>query len=234
MNRAGAECAGLGGSYRRWISALLIAAPILAVSEGAVLAQASAPPAELPFNIPSQPLEAALEAFGTVSRLQVLYETALTKGRRSTEVKGIYTQERALRRLLSGTGLDFDYTEERAFTLVPVQPRSLAAQAGSVAVFHQYLGAVQAGVMAALCGRAETRPGTFGLAMQFWIGGSGRIENPSLLKSTGAASRDAAIADTLGHIALGAAPPPSMPQPVTIVLRAGPPSGDDECAVVKR
>lgn len=212
----------------------MIAAPILAVSEGAVLAQASAPPAEFQFNIPSQPLESALEAFGAVSRLQVLYETALTKDRRSTEVRGMYTHEVALRRLLSGTGLDFDYTEERAFTLVPAQPRSSAVQAGSIAVFHQYLGTVQAGVMAALCERAETRPGAFSFAMQFWIGGSGRIENPSLLKSTGAASRDAAIADTLTHVAFRAAPPASMPQPVTMVLRASPPSADDECAVVKR
>jgi hypothetical protein len=235
MNRAGLECAGLGGSFRRWASVLLIAAPVLVASEGAVRAQASVPPAaELQFNIPSQPLGSALEAFATVSGLQVLYETALTKDRRSTEVRGMYTHEVALRRLLSGTGLDFDYTEERAFTLVPVQPRSLAAQARSIAGFNQYLGTVQAGVMAALCGRAETRPGAFRLAMQFWIGGSGRIENPSLLNSTGAASRDAAIADTLTHIAFSAAPPASMPQPVTMVLRAGPPSGDDECAVAKR
>lgn len=232
--RGGAGCAGFGGSFRRWLSALLIATPLLVASEGAAWPQASAPAAELQFNIPSQPLESALEAFGAVSRLQVLYETALTKGRRSTEVKGTYTQERALRRLLSGTGLDFDYTEERAFTLVPAQPRSPAAQARSIANFNQYLGTVQAGVMAALCGRAETRPGAFSLAMQFWIGDSGRIENPNLLKSTGAASRDAAIADTLAHVAFSAAPPPSMPQPVTMVLRAGPPSGDDECGVVKR
>jgi TonB family protein len=212
----------------------LIAATVLVASAGAVLAQASAPPAELQFNIPSQPLESALEAFGTASRLQVLYETALTKGLRSTEVKGMYTLEVALRRLLLGTGLDFDYTEERAFTLVPAQLRSLAAQARSIASFHQYLGTVQASVMAALCGRAETRPGAFSLAMQFWIGGSGRIEKSSLLKSTGAGSRDAAIADTLAQVAFSAPPPASMPQPVTMVLRAGPPSGDDACAVVKR
>jgi hypothetical protein len=65
--------------------------------------------------------------------------------------------------------------------------------------------------------------------MQFWIGSSGRLENPGLLNSTGTVSRDTAITDVLTHVAFGEAPPAGLPQPVTMVLRAGPPSGEDEC-----
>ena len=70
--------------------------------------------------------------------------------------------------------------------------------------------------------------------MQFWIGSSGRLENPSLLNTTGVASRDAAITDVLVRLAFGQTPPADMPQPITLVLRAGPADGDDECGGVKR
>jgi hypothetical protein len=212
------------------MSVLLIVALVLMVTEDAVHAQSSGRQAGIDFNIPSQPLEAALDAYGAASRWQVLYETALTSGRRSTEVKGVYTQEAALRLLLSGTGLDFAYTEERSFTLAPARPQAQARQTARITEFSRFLGGVQTAVMAALCRRPETRPGTFRLAMQFWIGGSGAIENPGLLNSTGMAERDAAIADALTRVAFGEAPPAGMPQPVTMVLRAGPPSGKDECA----
>ncbi|MDB5607895.1 MAG: Secretin/TonB short N-terminal domain protein [Bradyrhizobium sp.] len=136
--------------YRRWASAFLIVTSVLVVTENTIYAQSSGREAGTQFNIPSQPLEVALDAYGAASRLQVLYETALTSGRRSTEVKGVYTQEAALRLLLSGTGLDFDYTEERAFTLVPAGPRSRAGLNRQIADFNQFLGSVQVGVMAAV------------------------------------------------------------------------------------
>ena len=217
---------------RRCISSLLIAALVFVVTEGAGCAQSSDRGAAIQFNIPSQLLEMALEAYGAASRLQVLYETSLTSGRRSTAVKGLFTQEAALRLLLSGTGLAFDYTEERAFTLVPMRGHLQAGQNRQIADFNQFLGGVQSGVMAALCRRPETRPGPFRLAMQFWVSGSGKLQNPNLLNSTGAAARDAAITDMLTHLAFDEAPPAGMPQPITMVLSAGSPNGEDECVRV--
>jgi hypothetical protein len=112
---------------QKWIAALVIAASALITSQDAVQAQARGDDTELSFDIPAQSLETALEAFGGRSRLQVLYETALTAGRRSNDVNGIFTRSAALRQLLSGTGLAFTYTEDRAFTLVPIRT---AAQLG--------------------------------------------------------------------------------------------------------
>jgi hypothetical protein len=199
--------------------------PILALA-GAVSAQPASHETEIRFDIPSQPLETALDVYGAASRLQVLYETALTAGKRSTEVSGVFTREAALRRLLSGTGLAFGYTDERAFTLVPAAPPKVRR----VADFNSFLGSVQADLMAALCSQSVTRPGKFRLAMQFWIGGSGGIEHPSLLDSTGVAARDAAITDVLVGMRFRNNAPADMPQPITIVLRAGPPAGTDECS----
>jgi hypothetical protein len=65
--------------------------------------------------------------------------------------------------------------------------------------------------------------------MQFSIGGSGRIENPRLLNSTGITRRDIAITEALTHVAFGRSPPSAMPQPITMVLMAGPADARDEC-----
>lgn len=209
-----------------WIAALVIAAFALVVSARASQAQEPADN-ELSFDIPAQSLESALEAFAEQSRLEVLYETALTDGRRSSEVKGVFARSAALRQLLSGTGLEFTYTAERAFTLMPV--RTATGPSRIMANYDRFLGGVQAGVLAALCQNPETRPGAFRLAMQLWIGHSGRIENARLLNSTGVNRRDAAITETLRRLVFGQSPPSDMPQPVTMVLSAGPADGRDEC-----
>jgi hypothetical protein len=214
-----------------WIAALVIAISTQIASVHAVQAQAPVDNAELPFDIPAQSLETALESFGERTRLQVLYETALTTGRRSSEVKGAFTRTAALRQLLSGTGLEFTYTGEQAFTLVPI---TIALRATpNIADYNRFLGGVQAGVLAALCRNPETRPGTFRLAMQFWIGGAGAIEDPRLLSSTGLDRRDAAVIETLKRVAFGQSPPPDMPQPITMVLSARPTDARNECGGVR-
>ncbi len=220
-------------SWRKWASMFMIAASVLIASEDHAHSQVKSQEAELQFDIPAQSLESALEAYGAISHLQILYETAFTAGRHSVEVKGVYTQEAALRRLLSESGLSFANTEERAFTLVPAPDRSQAGPPRGIADFNEYLGRAQAIVLAALCRQPETRPGTFRLAVQFSIGGAGKLENPNLLSTTGVTSRDAAITDLLTQLAFGQTPPPGMPQPITMVLRAGPPDGDDECGAMR-
>ena len=203
---------------QKWVAALVIAAFVLIAS--ACMISTARADTEILYEIPAQSLETALEAFGAKSRFQVLYETALTSGRRSSEVKGWFTREDALRLLLKGTGLTFTYTDELAFTLQP--ERSQSRESRSIADFNQFLGTVQAKVMTALCRSAETRPGPFRLAMQFWINGSGKIENPILLSSTGTPRRDVAIIDVMNQVAFLQSPPANMPQPVTMVLKPGP------------
>jgi Secretin and TonB N terminus short domain len=166
----------------RAVSALMMVATVLTPLVSGSSARSIGSDAALAFDIPSLPLESALASFDEKSGFQVLYETTLTTGRRSHELKGTYTPDTALRRLLSGTGLSFDYIEDHAFTLVEAPPRSTR----SVMDFHDYLGVVQDSLMAALCARAETQPGVYNIAMQFSIGRAGKLENVHLLNSTGA------------------------------------------------
>jgi hypothetical protein len=192
-------------------------------------AQLATPDPEFSFDIPSLPLESALASFGAETGFQILYDTALTAGRRSHEVRGKYSPDTALRQLLSGTGLSFDYIEDHAFTLLeaPLGPTR------SIADFREYLGVIQRTLMAALCQRGETQPGTYNVVMQFSIGRTGRVENPHLLNSTGMESRDKAVEEALSRLAIGRAPPGDMPQPVTVVLKSDE-RGARECRESRR
>jgi hypothetical protein len=209
-----------------WVAALLITVVTLFVFPHDIQAQTPDDEA-LSFDIMPQPLDTALEAFGERSRLQILYETALTAGRRSSGVRGIFTRSAALRQLLAGTGLEPNYTGERAFTVMPIP--TAAAPKSAIANFNPFLGGVQANVLSVLCRNAETRPGPFRLAVQFWIANSGQVEDPRLLGSTGTHRRDAAIAEALRSLAFGRSPPSDMPQPITMVLQPGPADARDEC-----
>ncbi|OCP00457.1 MULTISPECIES: TonB-dependent receptor [unclassified Ensifer] len=59
------------------------------------------------FNIPSQPLASALNAFGRQAGLQVTLAAATSQGLRSTAVSGTLNPEQALALLLSGTGISY-------------------------------------------------------------------------------------------------------------------------------
>jgi iron complex outermembrane receptor protein len=69
------------------------------------------------FDIPSQPLAQALTGFGRQSGLQIAVDTAATTGKTSGAVSGTMAVEEALRRLLAGTGLTFQFTSVSAVTV---------------------------------------------------------------------------------------------------------------------
>jgi TonB family protein len=215
-------------AYQAGIALAMVLAALMALPSESY-AESADPDPEIAFDIPSLSLETALAVFGAKSGYQVLYETNLTVGRRSHEVKGMYSADAALRQLLSGTGLSFDYIEDHAFTLseTSLQPTH------SVMDFREYLGIVQSGLMTVLCQRAETQPGTYNVAMQFSIGRSGRIENPHLLNSTGAQTLDSAVMAALSRLTVARAPPADMPQPVTMVLKSDE-RGARECQESRR
>lgn len=191
---------------------------------------------KISFDIPAQSLEAALDAYSAISRTQVLYEAALAAGRRSDGVRGVLAPDVALKLLLSGTGLDFDYTTERAITLVPVkQPSTRAGTEAQrlrhIAQFDRFLGGLQAGILSTLCKHPEARPGGFEVAMRFWVTGSGAIAGPLLLASTGKPTRDRAILGVLSRLSFNEPPPPEMPQPITMMLsRKASQHDGDACA----
>ncbi|WP_333879233.1 TonB-dependent receptor [Methylobacter sp.] len=78
----------------RPVAALIIASSPLAVDA-----------APMDFNLPSQPLEAAIKAVAKTGGLNVALDGSLVEGKTSPAVKGRFETEEALRRVLSGSGL---------------------------------------------------------------------------------------------------------------------------------
>lgn len=192
------------------------------------------------FDLPSQPLEAALQAHGASSGAQILYETSLTSGRRSAAVRGVFTPEEALQLLLVGTGLAPRRISRDAFTVTPAPGREpagpsepdAAAQAPAPPFTDRdrLLGLAQARILEVLCGATEARPGDYRLAVQLWFDPSGAIEQVALLGTTGSARRDAVLRDVLRRVALGEALPAKVRQPITIIIVPRRPEETGDCA----
>ncbi|MDP3334254.1 MAG: TonB-dependent receptor [Methylococcaceae bacterium] len=70
-----------------------------------------------PFNIPAQSLAGALTRFSAVTGLQVLYEGDIAEKIKVPELKGNYTDEQALGKLLQGSGLNYRYSNGKTITL---------------------------------------------------------------------------------------------------------------------
>lgn len=87
------------------------AAIILALVLGTAFAvpQATAQDS-LGFDIPGLELNTALLIFADRAGLQLVYDAGFVKGLRSTPLKGAYTPEDGLTRLLEGTGIGFRFT----------------------------------------------------------------------------------------------------------------------------
>ena len=74
--------------------------------------QAQAGETVIAFDIPAQNLPAALKQLASQSHLQMLYDGPTVQGKHSVALKGRYTSQQALQKLLGGTGLQYVYTAQ--------------------------------------------------------------------------------------------------------------------------
>lgn len=176
----------------------------------------------LTLDIPAQALDRALDSFGQQSGLAVLVDQALLAGQRSSPVVGRYSAREGLQRLLQGTGLQASYSDG-GFTLQPLRLRGTPARgrAGGLSP-GSYALALQHAVERALCASELTRPGAYRAALQVWIDVNGQLVQSRLLASTGDFTRDAALVERLRTVRLEQAPPTSLAQPLTLLLRPEP------------
>jgi iron complex outermembrane recepter protein len=84
---------------------------------GLAATDSRAAPAALAAEIPSEPLARALTSFADQTGLQVIYVSALAKGRISHAAAAGLPAAEALGRLLAGTGLDFEFLNDRTVKL---------------------------------------------------------------------------------------------------------------------
>ncbi|MFV0927330.1 STN domain-containing protein [Pseudomonas palmensis] len=170
------------------------------------------------FNIPAQPLDEALHAFGQQSGMAVLVDRELTARQRSMPLNGAFSARDGLRRLLEGTGLMARYSGAEAFTVQRVALPAAAPNPRATGGAGNYARTLQRAVEQALCASALARPGHYRAAVQVWIDARGVLAQSRLLASTGDHRRDSALVESLRALRLERPPPSALAQPVTLLL----------------
>ncbi len=196
------------------------------------------------FELPAEPLADALDAYGRMTRLSVMTQTSLLAGRSSPALSGDYSPHEALQRLLSGTGLEANFTGVDEAVIVPLpavdqapvaeSPTTIAASEIDGVMdegdFRAYAAMVQTRLTDALCASPQTRPGNYRLVAQVRIGATGSVVASKLVASTGQPVRDAAIERAIQALKFDSAPPAALPEPLTILLRPQGGGIDTDCA----
>ncbi len=185
----------------------------------------------LDFDIPAQPLAAALYRFGDISHQPALFPSDMIAGLTSSAVHGRYSAETALRLLLAGTGL----VAEEAMSahgdifLLKKTGSDMAGRSAADNTLDGFPALIQARVMRALCANARTVPGSYRSILRVQVDAAGRIGNTHLIDSTGDSRRDAALLATLQQVWVGVPPSAAMRQPFTLMLSPTDPDIGSPC-----
>ncbi len=219
------------------IFGILSLAASLATADSPVRSPDAAKPVS--FDIPAQPLAAALQAFAQVTGQSVFFDGQLAAGLESVAVRGEFAPRDALQRLLSGTRLAARYADETTFTLVeaeaPPQPAAAPSAASQAAAARDDGNAriVQQALERTLCRWPRAQPGGYRALVQLWVGPAGHVRRTRLLTSTGAPQRDAALESAMNTLVL--TPPAdggAADEPLTILLLPRTEGSTDVCAGV--
>jgi len=100
----------------------------LVVLLGATASRAQSP-GRLTADIPPQPLAEALAAYARQTGLQLVFVSEIARGRTSKGAPAGLTQDAALSRLLDGTGLRFEFLNERSVRVFVAKPKAPPAPA---------------------------------------------------------------------------------------------------------
>lgn len=177
------------------------------------------------FDLPAQPLPLSLQAFSEQTGVSILVTSDRIKDKSASVVRGRFPPDQALDRLLDGTGLRRRRLGESGLTLVPVAgpKNSGLATASTPSVPARYARSLQRSVLSGLCHRLPEQVGHLRLLVQVWTDPQGRVTEVHLPDHLDRSRHgETARAGFIGMML--PAPPPEMPQPLTLLLRPGTPA----------
>lgn len=191
------------------------------------------------YDIPAQPLDAALSRYAEVSGVDVLLDEPEAAGRRSSPVVGRFAAPQALRLLLEGTGLVARFTSRNSAIITPVQaagrPLVPARDTGGTvitldmmhvtaprvigsaqpAIDRRFLMQLASGIRAQLVtAKLIDRAAKPRMRLQTRIRADGTLFDVRVAIPSTSAERDARIVATLDGLRLDLTPPEGLRQPV--------------------
>jgi len=200
------------------------------------------------YDIPSEPLERALNDLGLAAGIDVLYESGVINGKRSAPVTGAMTRQAALQNMLRGTGLIFRFTRPTAVLVFPPDhlPQPAAGHAGPLAaldpprmmlnplhvtptiqigapsrdLFVPYGRALLTEIDRRLKGNPALSGRSFQARLAVEVDGAGFIRSLRIARSTGDVALDTRISMALGNLPTPGTPPRDMPQPIWFDIAA--------------
>ncbi len=199
----------------------------------------TSPPGALAFNIPSQSLASAIQAFSQASGIEVFYESSIAAGRTSSGIEGRYLPDAALQTLLGDAGFTVRFTRPNAVVLSdPSAQQDLpptralanfdlsldtirvtaAPERAGDAQLREFGDMVQSEVETVLRKNTKIRSGNYRIRVKLWIDPSRTIRHAELAQSTGDQDRDAAITGVLQGLVVSRVPPPNTPQPIRVIV----------------
>lgn len=106
--------ANIHRSGRRIFHMLLTSASLYMVS----MAVATAQQETLKIVVPAGPLSTALNQLALQSKVQIGFDSRITRGKTTPGLSGSYTMDEALRQLLAGSNLQYGFSDDRTVRLV--------------------------------------------------------------------------------------------------------------------
>src|SRR5690606_5816656 len=106
-----------GTPVHRTASILSVAARLAAIASLGLAATAAAQSAPVDYDIEAQPLADALNEFALQSDREILFAPEAVPERRTPGLRGRFSPEQALERLLAGTGLTWRETGNEAILI---------------------------------------------------------------------------------------------------------------------
>jgi hypothetical protein len=177
---------------------------------------ACAEDATIDFDIPAQPLAAAIERFIETTGQDLIYNSNLAAGRRSHPVRGQLSTDAALAMLLRDSGLS---VRRAANGSIMLKSAAIGQQPAMSAATGDFYARIQSGLRTVFCGSPDARPGRYRIAMRLWVDRAGRLTRYDLIGSGGSDVIDSAIRSAVSRLDIGASPPADLEQPVVIVIQ---------------
>lgn len=213
-------------------------APLLLRACGAALAipypasaQAQADQA-MAFDIPAQPLDTALALYFRTTGVQLLYDSSLATGIRSSPVKGSYSPREALHLMLRGTGLVVRYS--RASAAIITRPTATVdspfVPLGRVVVRERiitrispidrlaYYQQLEAELQARLRDSRQAGRLKFDIVMELTVEQDGSLRDIAVRRGSGDRRIDRILIDVLAGAKV-TPPPAGLAQPLAVALR---------------